>query len=896
MEWRRPWFLNRVVLGLIAMFVLVGFREFKWKPQYRSYYEDAIRLYQSGNYREAQQQLDKAYNIAPNAVDVIVMEGWAHLKQNQLEDARFYFTRAVRIDPRTEEAQIGLAFVALETGRGELDPKLLANIVNERKGDANVSILLAGALERQGSYFAAQQIYDRLLSNKDYSAAAQLELQNIFGLRGFSDTAPESFAAMERPADLQVRYRASDGAFWKTDAENQWSKFYLQGVDLGAGAPGYLPASLPNEGAIYSDWLDAVAQLNANTLRVYTLLPPSFYRALHHQVASGKNLALIQQIWVADPPAQDLFDSGFENATKADIRHVVDAIHGHGAVPPEPGRGSGVYEFDLAAYVGAFLIGRDLEPQVVAKTNLLNVGERSYQGKYLSVAQATPTEVWLVEMADYLIDYETSTYNWQHPVAMLSGPAPDPADGDFLEDRVKQQPSFRAGLLAAYPAYPFYPEYMEKNAQYASARDSEGIDPVSGFVRELRQRLTVPLVVSEYGVSSSMEPRRVLASGWNQGGYSEDAQAEALGRLTRSLRESGPAGALAFELTDEWHRYGWIPEGFETPEERSTLWLNDLDPAKRYGLIGYRTSKWQLFTGDPAAWQGAAGFYASSESAESEADAIRGIDLGSDEGYLYLRLRVACLDCTGRTHTGKPQFGNRAFAIALNTLPGSAGIQQLPFGNVTLSTGANFLIVLRGPKDAQMLTADDYNPFQMLGGSQARTQLNYKRTFVAGLHPSGNFMTIVAQQGYELSQLTYGNGNPGAADYDSRGEWYADVKHSAILLRIPWGKLLVTDPSSMLALAGHDNNAVRARPTTGVQVSAYALEGSAESELNKMKVSFAAPVSGRPQVFTWRPWNTVAVAPFRKKAFFALQREYAQSVAMGQPNALPALAHGTRMR
>src|SRR5579863_6230354 len=231
---RRTWLLNRVVLGLVAMLALVGFREFEWKPQYRGYYEAAIRLYQSGNFREAQQQLDKAYSIAPNAVDVMVMEGWTHLKLNQLEDARFYFTRAVRIDPRTDEAQIGLAFVALETGHGDLDPDLLERILKARKGDPNVMILLAGALGKQGRYFEAQKIYNRLVDNKDYGSAAQLALQDMFGLRGFSDAAPSGFAAIERPAELQIRYRAGDGAFWKTDAQGAPEKLYLQGVDLGA--------------------------------------------------------------------------------------------------------------------------------------------------------------------------------------------------------------------------------------------------------------------------------------------------------------------------------------------------------------------------------------------------------------------------------------------------------------------------------------------------------------------------------------------------------------------------------------------------------------------------------------------------------------------------------------
>src|SRR4029077_13860894 len=203
---------------------------------YRGFYEEGIRLYQGGKFREAQDALDQAYRISPNAVDVMVMEGWTHLKLNRFEEARYYFGRAVRIDPRIEEAQVGLAFVALETGRGEMDPALISRILRNRKDDPNVLILLAGALEKQGKYFDAQKIYNRLLSNKDYGPASRLALDNMFGLRGFTDPAPSEFAPLRRPAELQVRYRANEGFMWAQNSQKNWSKLYLQGVDLGAGA------------------------------------------------------------------------------------------------------------------------------------------------------------------------------------------------------------------------------------------------------------------------------------------------------------------------------------------------------------------------------------------------------------------------------------------------------------------------------------------------------------------------------------------------------------------------------------------------------------------------------------------------------------------------------------
>lgn len=884
---RKFWLTNRVVLGVIAFIVITALWEFKWKPQYHDFYEEGVRLYKNGNYQLAQKALDKAYEIAPNALDVIIMEGWNNLKQNQLEQARFYFTRAVRIDPTAEEAQMGISFVALETGHGDLDPALLTRILQGRKNDANVMILLAGAEERQGDYFSAAQIYTRLLNDKDYGEAARLALDNIFGLHGTTDNPISAFPALQRPAETQLSYRANNGALWQKTNGN-WSKTYLQGVDLGAAPPGYRPTSLPNDATLYTAWLHDASQLSGNTLRLYTLLPPSFYRAFHHYVDDGGKVSLIQQIWTDEPDHQDLFEPGFEDATKAEIRQVIDAIHGRGQVLPKRNRGSGIYEFDISGHISGYILGRDLDPAVVSQTNLLNAGKHSYAGKYLSINNASATEMWLVEMSDYLLDYEASTYNWQHPIAMVSGPAPDPSSSVLLETKIKTTPAYLSGIFAAYPAYPFYPAYMQRNPRYANARDKMGLDPVFGFVRELRTRLPVPLLVSEYGASTSMEPRLTLSSGWNQGGYNEKSQGDALVRLSRALRDAGVAGGLAFELTDEWYREGWITEGFQNAGEKVALSLNDLDPAKRYGLIGYHTSKWQLFTGDPAAWEHETKVDSSAtvshvgDGYDGERT-LRSLQIASDEGYLYLRLQVACLDCQGSTHTGKTHFPQASYAIALSTLPSVVGIKNLPFGNITLPNGANFLLLLRDPERSSFLIADSYNPFQYVPSDDGvHRQLAYKANFSPSLVSTGTFQPFPSPS--NPGSLPYGHGDPTASDYDSRAQWYADIKHSAILVRIPWAKLLVTDPSSMQVLATYDpKSGVRSMGTGGLQVSVYALRPKAVSDLKDASVISALPADGATIKFTSTKWNSITLDPYRKKAFDMLAQDFARSYAAQEP-------------
>lgn len=879
------WLTNRVLIGMALFFTVMGFWEFKWKPQYRPFYENGVAQYQRVDYQRALIEFQNAYRIAPNSLDVIMMLGWANLKLHHFEEARFYFDRAIRIDPRTDEAQIGAAFVALETGRGQFDPKVLRHLMGKRGGEPSVRILAANALREDGKNMEAAQIYRDLLNNRDYGKASQAAIDDIFGRKGFlDDKVPTDLPTISKPAQTQIHYRAADRAMWSL-ASNGWQKMYITGVNLGPEAPGYYPPSPPNDASLYATWLQDAEQMNANVVRVYTLLPPAFYRAYKHHVAGGGKLALYQQITVGDPPNKDLYDRQFVEATKAEIRYVVDAIHGRADVPRRRNRGSGVYDQDITAQVGALLLGRELDPSTVLQTNVVNIGRSSYEGRFVSIGHSSATEAWFTELLDYLVAYEHDTYNWEHPVAIASGPESDPARGPVTEERLRAKPGLLAGLFASYTVFPYFPEALTRDPQYLRARDAEGVNPVYGYLQLLRSHIDLPIVVSEFGISTSMGVRFLQVSGWNQGGHTEESQAEGLARLARTIRDTGCAGGIIFELADEWYRQGWMREGFENPVDRAMLWLNDLDPNKRYGLIGYRTRKWRLFAGDAAAWAKEKELYtgvrATAVDAYDRQREIRSVQAGADEGYLYMRINVACLDCVNGKRDGKTHLDRAAYAVAINTLPGRAGVQALPFGEASLATGANFLLYLGDPAQSRLLVADNYNPYQVASRVDYpnESQLIYRRGLAARLARTGAFLQYPAATGASPSLLHYGSGDPLSKDYSSTAEWYADIKHDAILLRIPWGKLLVTDPSSLHVFVGYgESEGVRAVVSMGVDVSVFALSTNGSNELGRMAVAASAPAASggqlQPKTFTWEPWNTVAPQPYFKKSYFAMQREF----------------------
>ncbi len=150
---------------------------------------------------------------------------------------------------------------------------------------------------------------------------------------------------------------------WRLSGQG-WEKYYVAGVNLGPGAPGYTPGEPPLDGQMYAGWLRDVERMNANVLRAYTLLPTSFYRAFRHSVEAGSHLQLYQQIWISVPPDNNLYDQKFVEQSKSEIRYIVDALHGRADVPRKRARGSGIYVNDVSGQVAALLFGREIEPSI----------------------------------------------------------------------------------------------------------------------------------------------------------------------------------------------------------------------------------------------------------------------------------------------------------------------------------------------------------------------------------------------------------------------------------------------------------------------------------------------------------------------------------------------------
>lgn len=630
--------INRVVVATLLIVLAVTFYEVRLKPQSRPLYERGLALYRQQRYAQSLLELERAYHIEPNSTAILVLRGWNHLKLRQYHDARENFARAARLDPELVEAQLGLAYVTLETGRGDAS---LAGVGALLKGDpSNPDFRLAAAvaLRKSGKNSEAAEIFAQLLGSGRYRDVARRNLVEMYGLDGLDESLPQGLPELQRPAELQMQFKTS-GSYFQHRTNAGWAPLYVKGVNLTVAQPGRFPSEPPHRADVYQDWLGRIAQMSPNTVRAYTILPPAFYRALrkHNSDAQRPRLYLIQQVWLPDTEATNLFTSVATEAAKAQIRAAVDAIHGRGDVPPRQGAG-GLYTADVAEYTIAFIVGRPMEPSEVLSNNELNSFRDSHDGKFVAVRNGNPTEVWLASMADFAAEFETENYNHQRPVGLANWAALDPLthrseaslseevafrrnmgeraasvpegpinDNDSVsidETRFISGASFRAGLFSAYSVFPFYPDFMYREPAFSRTRDAEGPNPFFGYLKVLKSHYKdLPILATDYGASSSIGVSRLHPLGWRQGGLTERRQGELLARMTRNIADAQLAGGLVSGWQDEWHRTSWVAAPLAVPAERRPMWNDRLDPDQGFGLWTYDPSRHKQFFASTAGWR-----------------------------------------------------------------------------------------------------------------------------------------------------------------------------------------------------------------------------------------------------------------------------------------------------
>ncbi len=697
--------------------------------------------------------------------------------------------------------------------------------------------------------------------------------------------------------------------------DGTWKKFFVKGVNLGLTVPGYFPGEFAVKKGTYQRWFKQIAELGANAVRVYTVLPPEFYEELFLFNTAGKRLCLFQEVWTELPEKNDFREPRFMDGFRSEIRTAVDALYGNAVLPERPGHPHGRYEYDVSPYVAGFILGREWEACAVRAFNELRSRQGGdYDGSFLSIRGGTPFELWITEMCDFLQGYEYERYRLTHPVTTVNWPTLDPIDhpsesayGDpsapaTQDDRgcdnvpvedaesldlAKIRATGGSGFFALYHVYPYYPDFM--NNDYLDREN-----PYLAYLTELkRHHGRQPVLIAEFGVPSSREAAHWHRGGWHQGRHSDREQGDINGQLMKAIHRSGMTGGILFSWCDEWFKKNWLFQPYEVPADRKPFWFNFQDPEQNYGLLaaypGYPGKKVSLAcrSGD---WAGAAVLYEKNGDAMAfrfpdgadDARRLTRLFVQHDEGFLYLRLETA----------GAIDFKKANFVVGLDTCASGAGERLMPFGtNVHSPVGLTFLLQLAGKERSRILTTASYERYLnaatgvILPGESDQgawvmivSEPNVRRSSKDGKR-------IFPARHFSMSRLTFGSLDRKNPDYHSLADFYC--RDRAIEIRIPWGLINITDPSSKQVLWKDKNGTTRG--TKGIRVLAISYKPD--------DGGVAAQPTGRPQnhtdclpaectasavrTYSWEGWETPLYHTFLKESYFRY-REILQRIPEGR--------------
>ncbi|HXG58178.1 MAG TPA: tetratricopeptide repeat protein [Thermoanaerobaculia bacterium] len=557
----------------------------------------------------------------PDDGDARVQLGWAQYRIGQFEKSRTEFETVLRKYPQSEDARVGLGFATLQTSGGDAGAKWFRQVLakDALHRDALEGMVLAGR----------RQPVSRRVAVEALDAARKLESLSKTFRPELLPTGSERRLRGPASAEIPLSVPARAIRDYIEIADNGgWRPVFLKGFNLGVALPGRFPSEFPTDEKLYREWLETIASLGMNAVRLYTLLPPEFYRALktHNATHPDAHLWLLQGVWTELPPRYDFSDPDYVAALHAEIARVIDAVHGNLLLGPRPGHAFGAYDADASGSVLAYIVGREWEPFAVVDYNRMHAGQTSFRGTWFEVENGRAMECWVASICDFAAQHESEHYRVLRPLTFANWPTLDPlthptestrTEEDRWRERngipfprklraapweddaialdatlIRPTPANAAGFFAAYHIYPNFPDFMNLEPAYALARDHAGPSRYAGYLAALKAyHGEQPVLVAEFGISTSRGIAHVHPQGWHHGGKSEKEQGALVARMLRNIHDARYAGGIVFEFMDEWFKSTWSVAPFESPADRRRMWFNAESPEQSYGVMAARPGR-----------------------------------------------------------------------------------------------------------------------------------------------------------------------------------------------------------------------------------------------------------------------------------------------------------------
>lgn len=764
-------------------------------------------------------------------------------------------------------------------------PETFAAVV-ERRHPQSMSVYFAGDyndLERTPNVYHVKgltNVYRFLqkFSDESFYWSAYVPMTEKI-LEEFAGMNNKEKQVSSKDETLQTNARVTKEQF-EILQDGEWTPMTIKGVNMGMGKPG----AFPGEAAITEDeyyrWFQQIGEMNANTVRVYTLHPPGFYNALkryneHHE----EKIYLFHGAWMNEEKLEESLDA-FEpenlNDFQQEMKTLVDVIHGNKIVKERPGHASGTYRADVSEYVIGWILGIEWYPHMVLNTNETYTELGEFKGEYYETKNARAFEYWLAEQMEFVTAYEMDNYQWMRPMSFTNWVTTDildhPAEPNEDEDLVSVDPNViytkgkmkEPGQFASYHVYPYYPDFFNFDQDYLAFKDHRGEkNSYAGYLHDLKKAHRLPLLIAEFGVPASRGLTHENPFGWNQGFHSEQEQGEILQRLYEDIMVEDMLGGLVFTWQDEWFKRTWNTVDYDNPNRRP-FWSNAQTNEQQFGLLSFDRLKIKL-DGNKTDWE-------NDPLYENKDGKMKALYVDHDERYLYVRVDIQ------EKAQGYP-------IILLDVVPdqGNTTIENLP--GLSFTNGLEQIIRLK--KGDASLYVDQYYDFfkyqygyelKMLDEKVKKQQKN-SGIFTTEQYALNKSLYLPQQDetlpfsAYDTGAFIEGNGNPASKSYDSLADYHVN-EDGMIELRIPWLLIHAKDPSQKEFIGDLYEEGIEAsKKVEEIYIGALFLND--EDEVMEAFPSMKKQTVGQLKGYTWENWDEPLSEERLKQSYYILQKLFA---------------------
>ncbi|MBQ8280165.1 MAG: hypothetical protein IJZ23_10020 [Roseburia sp.] len=607
------------------------------------------------------------------------------------------------------------------------------------------------------------------------------------------------------------------------DKGNGFETFEVRGVNMGLGKPGYYATESAITKEEYLRWFAQIQEMGANIVRVYTLGPTDFYEAFYeYNVDNPEPLYLLHGVWVDDyliNSSYSALDEEFYEPFLKDCKAIVDVIHGRYKNRKSDDFMSNVYDKDISQWVYGYILGIEWEPTLVTYTDMSFKQMPQYDGEYLYTEDASNFEIFLADVGDRVISYETEKYGMQKVIAFANWATTDPLEYDdsvmkyfqkaaFVDvENIKCKETFLTGQFASYHIYPYYPDYYRLTENHEE-------NTYLQYLTDINEHHSMPVVITEFGVPSSRGMAALeVGLGRNQGGMSETDQGEALVSMYKDIMAAGSNGGIVFTWQDEWFKRTW--NTMANINLKATPYWSDYQTNEQYfGILSFDPGEEESICyvdGTIPEWK--------EQDVVVEQAGIR-LSMKYDEKFMYFLVEKNGFDIT-----------SNSLYIPIDTTPKSGAAEAKDL-QISMSDAADFVIEINGKNESRVWVQERYDTTEALFYDEITPYNIFSQVFPATDSSTFNKICMLLQidefyemnelgkanqqtdkklahtefdirnpyhysvmKYYETGHLTYGNANPSADDFNSLADFCAG--DGFVEIKIPWQLLNFADPSNM---------------------------------------------------------------------------------------------------